>query len=222
MAETSDPILREIEDELREERLASIWKRYGTAIVAAAVGLVVVVAGYQLWSGHTAEQRLETGRQYDAASEQALSGDTDAARSAFEQLAAAGPDGYALLSRFRTAQLNAESGSLAEARTDFRAIAGDSSVDSLYRDLATLRGAYLGLDLGVDADTLRTEITPLLGETNPWRYLAQEVAALLDLQSGDSAAARAAFDALIADTAAPSGVRQRAEAIVQTLPEAGS
>jgi hypothetical protein len=222
VAETSDPILREIEEDLREERMASLWKRFGPLVIGAAIALVVAVAGYQIWSGQVRDQRLEAGRQYDTAEEALRAGDLAGAGAAFDAIVADGPEGYALLARFRNAQIAAAEGDAAGARDAFLAIAADGGVEALYADLAALRAAMIGLDVGVAPDTLLAELAPLTDDADPWRYVARETSALAELKAGNAAAAKAVFDGLIADAATPAGVRARAQAIAATLPEAGS
>ena len=222
MAETSDPILREIEEDLREERLASIWKRFGPLVIGGAAVLVVGVAVFQFWRGHVQDTNLAAGRAFDTAQELALNGDEAAARQAFDALASDGPDGYALLARFRTAQLSAAAGESDAARAAFRTIATDPAVDTAYRDLAVLRAAIIGLDAGVNADTLIAELAPLATGTNPWRFLAREATALAELNAGDRTGAKSRLDALVADAETPPGIRSRASAMADALSETGS
>lgn len=222
MAETSDPILREIEEDLREERLASLWKRFGPLLVGGAVVLVAGVAAFQIWSGQQHDTNLATGRQFDAAQELVLAGNGSAAAEVFQEIAADGPDGYALLARFRIAQLSAADGDTDTARATLRSIANDAAVDSVYRDVAILRAALLGLDAGVNADTLIAELAPLVSGTGPWRFLAREATALAELNAGDRSGAKSRLDALVADAETPPGIRSRASAIADALAETES
>ena len=42
-----DGLLREIDEELRQEQAQKLWKTYGKYVIAVAVAVVAVVAGYQ-------------------------------------------------------------------------------------------------------------------------------------------------------------------------------
>lgn len=221
MAETSDPLLREIEEDLREERFARLWKRYGKAAAGAAAVLVAAVAAGQWHKSRTSEARLAEGLRYDAAEELLRGGDESAAREAFESLAADAGDGYALLARLRAAQLYAAEGGDAKARAAFLAVAGDSSQDPLYRRLAAYRAAVLGMALKAPPETLRAELALLTGGDSPWRLMARELLALIDLEAGAEAEARAAFQAIAEDAEATPAMRGRAETALSTLPPAG-
>lgn len=222
MAETSDPLLREIEDDLREEKFAKLWKQYGSILAAAVVALVVGVGGFQWWTGYTTDQRLETGRKFDSAEELARNGDVVSARSAFETLAAEADGGYALIATLRKAQLLADEGNIAAARTAYRAIATDTAVDEIYRDIATVRAVIAGMQIGTDDQALQSELASLMAETNHMRFVARELSALIDIEAGDIASARSTLDSLAVDALAPNGLRERATAIVSTLPKSGS
>ena len=49
MADQQDILLREIDEELKQENLQQIWNKYGTLIVGGAFLLVAGVAGFQGW-----------------------------------------------------------------------------------------------------------------------------------------------------------------------------
>ena len=64
MAEPNDMMAREIDEELRRERLLQLWDKYGTYVVAAAVALVVGVIGYQYYQSRRAAANEAASIQY--------------------------------------------------------------------------------------------------------------------------------------------------------------
>ncbi|MHC8509838.1 MAG: tetratricopeptide repeat protein [Rhodospirillales bacterium] len=222
MAEPSDPLLREIQEELREERFAKLWKRYGRAVLAAAAVLVAGVAAAQWYQDRALKSRLADSARYDAAGEMLREGGGEAARTAFESLAADAGDGYALLARLRAAQLAAAEGDIAGARAAFLSVADDDSEDALYRRLAAYRAAVMGMALKTSPETLRTELAPLTVEDSPWRLLARELLAMIDLETGAMTEARTAFQAIIDDAAATPAMRVRAETALSVLVKGGA
>jgi hypothetical protein len=48
MADT-DNLIREVNEEIRRERLLRMWEQYGTYIIAVAVLIVAAAAGYRYW-----------------------------------------------------------------------------------------------------------------------------------------------------------------------------
>ena len=66
-AAEQNSLFREVEDDLRHERLVKLWKRYGAMAIAAAVLIVVVVAGYQVHKSMQDSERMEQAATLDKA-----------------------------------------------------------------------------------------------------------------------------------------------------------
>lgn len=211
-----DNLIREIDEELRDERMALLWKSYGTYIISAAVLVVAIVAGYKGWQSYDMSTRTAAAETFLAAANNAADGKNEEAVQAFSKLSGDAPGGYALLARLREAALLAKSGDTAGATTAYAEIAQDSGVDPLYRDLAALFGAQLALNAG-KLDAASTQVASLTGDDNPWRYSAREVTALAALAKGDKAKALPLFESLAADNQAPTALRGRARDLSATL-----
>ena len=214
-----DGIFREIDEELRQEQFARLWKRYGRIFVTGACIIVAAVAGYKAWENYDLSNRGKQGEQY-AASLRLTSGDnTEAALDALKMLNSDATTGYKMLSGFKAAALMAQSGDTQGAANAYDTLARDNSLDASYRDLAILLGAVQRINGGEDASTVTSRLASLAADNNPWRFSAKEMMAVLAEQSGDKAKARELFKALSEDAAAPQGVRQRAGEMLSALAE---
>ena len=67
MAQQDDGLLREVEEELRRERLEKIWKQYGTYFIAAAGRDRSGVLGFKYWENHKDYHRAGSGARYEEA-----------------------------------------------------------------------------------------------------------------------------------------------------------
>src|SRR5262245_39458058 len=112
-----------------------------------------------------------------------------AAAVAFAKVAEAAPLGYATLARLREAALKAETGDLAGAIALWDSVAGDTSADPLLRGLASLLWAQHQID-GGDPALLESRLKGLAVADSPWRVLAEEQLALLDMRRGNMDQAR--------------------------------
>ena len=213
---TSDPLLREIDEELRHERLAKLWQRFGNWIIGAGVAVVVVVAGHQGWKSHQVSQREQAAARYTAAVRLAAGNSAAEAEKAFALLAPSAPAGYAMLARFREAALAARQGDPTRAASLYRRLAADGGLDNSYRELALLQAAYAVAD-SADPQALRAEIARLAQADSPWRHLARELSALLSLRAGEREAAREEFRRLAEDAAASATLKARVAEIVAAL-----
>ena len=213
---TTDPLLREIEEELRHERFAKLWQRFGNWVIGAAIAVVAIVAGHQGWQSHQMSQREQASVRYTAAVRLAAGNNAAEAEKAFAQLAPAAPAGYAMLARFREAALAAKQGDSLRAASLYRRLAADGGLDNSYRDLAALQAAFAVAD-SAEPQALRQEIARLAAADSPWRHLARELSALLSLRAGDREAAREEFRRLAEDAAAPAALKARAAEIAAGL-----
>ncbi len=209
-------LIREVDEELRQDQAAQLWKKYGNVVIGGAVALVVAVAGWQGWNAWQANQRQDSSARYAAALDRAEAGKAQEASEALAALAADGTAGYRVLARLQQAGLALKGGDLERAATLYEAVAADGGVAGAYRDLARLKAAYLKLD-GGDPAAIEAAVQPLAAESNPWRHSARELMALAALKRGDKVRAAELFGKLAEDSAAPQGLRSRAAEMLASL-----
>ncbi len=211
-------IFKEVDEELRRENLAKLWKKYGRAVIGLAAAIVLAVAGVQGWRAYDLNRRSELSDRYAAALERAAGGDTAAALNALAEMSEADGSGYAGLAAFEEAKLRLESGDRDGAIALWDRIAAGSALGEGFRDVAALLSVMNQLDSG-DPTTLRRRLQPLAADGAPFRASARELLALLALREGDRAGARELYTQIADDRAAPSGLRRRAAQMLAALKE---
>jgi hypothetical protein len=210
-------IFREVEEEVRRERLEKIWKEYGDYIVAAAALLILAAAAFRLWTFYEARERARTSDRYLAAEQLFASGQTRAAAQTFARLAKEAPKGYDKLAELQTANAVAASNK-GEALAIYRKLVGDN--DEMISSIARLRAAWLLVDSAPKSD-VESMLAPLAGNDSPWHQVAQEILAYADFHAGAIKQAQSEFQKLADDAKAPSGVRGRSRAMATFLAAGG-
>jgi hypothetical protein len=213
-----DNLLKEIQEDLRRDRLNALWKRYGGLLIGVVAAVVVAVAAFQGWRAYDHHRRQAYGERFLAAETKAAT-DPAAGAQAFSVLAKDASGGYGVLARFQEAALLARQGRTEEAVSAYDVLLGEVD-DPLYRDLARLQSVAVQLaDARSVADpaSLIEVLAPLTDDANPWRYSARELTADLALQAGDRARARDLFSKLEADIETPQGIRARASEMLSRL-----
>ncbi len=200
-------IFREVEEEVRRERIEQLWKRYGDYIVAGVAFVVIAVAGIELWRVYEQKQIIKASEEYSAALQLTTSGQSAQAVELFAKLAANAPGGYKAVSRLQQAEAMMTAGNRIDAIAIYREI---SSGSDPY--LAAIAKIYLGWALVDQSPKSEIEslLSPLLVAGNAWSPLAREVAAYADYRAGDTNAAIGAYQSIIADANSPQSLRQRA------------
>lgn len=217
---TQEALFREVDEDLRHEQLARLWKKYGGVVIALALALVVGVAGYQGWQAWERSARQDEAARYTAAMRLLEQNQTQPAAEALAALAAEGNTGYGTVAALRRAALLADQGDGAAAAEAYAAVAADGSADPAFRDLARVLAVLHRMQGPADAvqpDALIAELQPLTDPANPFRFSAVELTAALALKQGDTARARDLYKSLAGDANAPQGLRSRARTMLAAL-----
>lgn len=217
---TQEALFREVDEDLRHEQMAKLWSKYGGVVIAAALVIVLSVAGYQGWQAWERSVRQDEAARYAAAVRMLEQNNPQAATEALGALAAEADTGYGAVAALRRAALLAEQGDAQAAVEAYQAVAADGSVDIAFRDLARLLAVLHRMEGGDDAapaDALIADLQPLTDPANPFRFSALELTAVLSLKQGDEARARDLYKALAEDAGAPQGVRGRARQMLAAL-----
>lgn len=210
-------IFREIEDGLRQDRLQKLWRRGRWPLFVVIAAIVGAVIAYVVIRDVTESRRLEQGTRYAAALEVFQAGQPAEAAALFDSLAdEAGDPGYVIFARLRAAQALVAAGDTAGAVATYDRIAGDGSVEPLYRDLATLLAADRLVDTA-SIEEISQRLAPLLAGETIWKPMAQETMALAALKAGRVDDARALFHALTTEAGVPPGVGERAAKLLASL-----
>lgn len=212
---SEEELFREVDEDVQRQRYAELWQRYGRYVVIAVFVVLGAVVAFVLWQNFQQSQRAARSDRFDQAAQLADQGRYGEAIGAFGELAGVS-GGYGMLAKLRQAALLVEQGDIDGATAVYDAVAGDSGVDRIYRDLAVVLGALNNLDLG-DPAALTARLEPLAGTDNPWNHTARELIGLLAVRSGDSERARALFQDLADDLTTPRGLRARAAEMLATL-----
>ncbi len=221
-------IFDEVEEDLRAERARALGRRYAGTVIALLVLILVGTGAYVTWQQHAQARADAVAEKFIAAAKQAdhvLAGppmdkpDAEAAQagSSLADIAATGPDGYRVLARLRLAALQWQTGQQAQAVASWQVVSDDSRAPALLRDLATLTSAQHQADTGNPA-VLKQRLQSLTAPDNPWRSMADQVIALIDLRTGHTREAAGIMRRLSTERDVPEGVRGMAADLLTTLP----
>jgi hypothetical protein len=209
-------IFREVDEDIRRERYAKLWKAYGRYVIATAVAIVIATAATIGWREFTRSQREADGARFAVALDLARGGNSAEAAAAFAQVAEDAGGEYAALAQLQAAANLVFAGDVDGAIAAYDRLAEDRSADRILRDLSALLAVIHSFDRA-DSAELAQRLEPLVGGDNPWRYSARELNALAAYKAGNHTAAREGFAALVDDVGAPQGVRSRSVELLAAI-----
>ncbi|MCU0899784.1 MAG: hypothetical protein MUC82_04715 [Cypionkella sp.] len=204
-----ESFIQEVTEEVRRDRLFSLFRKYGW--IPAVI--VVAVVGGTAWTEWTKARDARQAQAFGDAVLDALDlGGSDERRAALTAVPATGGQQAVLSLLLASDPAEDKAASLSA----LEALANDASQPQSYRDLAVLRRVILaGADMPL-ADR-RAALDPIAAAGRPFRPLALEQLAYLLVEEGKTAEAIAALQALTQDQQAPAGLRGRAGQMIVAL-----
>ena len=96
-------IFNEIDEDLRRDRLANLWKRHGNLLIGIAVVVVLGTGGWRTWSYFEQQKAEAAGARFTEALKLSSEGKGTDAETSLEAMSRDAPAGYRSLARFRLA-----------------------------------------------------------------------------------------------------------------------
>jgi len=206
-------IFREVDEDVRREHYAKLWKKYGHFVIAAAVVLVAAVGGFKAWQAWDLQLRQERSDRYAAA--MALE-PSDRRQAALAELAEPSGGSYGLLAAMEQARLLAEAGDTSGAVAIWDQVAASKQAGPAYQGAATVLSVLHQID-GGDLGALDARLEPLKDSTSVYRPLALELSAAIALARGDKELARSRYGELSEDAGVSAQQRSRARQVLDAL-----
>jgi len=210
-------VFREVEEDLRQERLKHLAKRFGPYVAGVAILAIAVAGGYAYFQSWQQDRREEASNTFVTALNEASAGEVDKALETLDGEANAGDGGYAILAAFAAAGIRSGNGEEQAAIAGWRVLAADSAAGQPLRDAATLLAAMHAMNTDEVPADLEAELAPLAGSSRPLSYLARELTALLALSQGDAVRAKEILATLLEDPQIPAGLRERVSQLLDLL-----
>jgi len=217
---SDDSFIREVDDELRTERVQNIWKKYGKLLIAGAAAVVIGTAGYRSYQYYSAQAAANSGDAFMEAVLLSNTGKTDDAFKQFEALKNESSPTYAALASLRIAGDLAKSGDVKAAIAAYDAVAATTSADQNLRSIARLRAAMLLVDFGTVTE-VEARVGPLTGPGGAYKVSAQEALALAYFKAGDLTKSAKLFDEIVSNQTTPRAIGQRARLLRELIASQG-
>ena len=213
---SDDSFMREVEDELRSDKVSDFWKKYKFLVIGGAIAIVIGTAGYRFWDSYAQKVAGASGDQFLSAIELSNEGKHDEAITQLEALSKDGAGEYPALAQIRLAAEYAKKGDPQKAVEAFDAIANDTSFNETLRKVARLRAGLILVDHGTYDEV--SDRLQLMSETGKsFRHSAREGLGLSAWEAEKYDDALVWFQSIADDQGAPNGITARAGVMLQLL-----
>jgi hypothetical protein len=210
---TDESLIREVDEEVRQDEYQKLWTRHSGKIMGAAVLAVLAVAGLEGWKYYQRTQAEQASVVFLDAVQKANDAKYEDALAAF---AAVNHPGFGQMTKLREAAVMAAKGDTVKAVATYDAVIADVATDPVLADLARIRQGYLLVDTKTP-DELLTKLGMFDKEGNAWRHAAREIFGLAAYRIKDFKMADRYMNAIFTDPQAPQALKQRAQVMVQLI-----
>jgi hypothetical protein len=207
---------REVDENLRRDRMEGFAKTYGLWIAIAIVLFLAAVGGWLYWQEQQRQQTAQRTEELTAVYNDIGAGNVEQASKRLEALEEDSNAMVRALALLTQAAISLEGNDPPAALEKYRAVAADGSIPDAYRNLGLIRATALEFDT-IDPAQVIARLQPLVEAGNPWFGSAGELTAMAYLKQGQSEQAGRLFAAIAADGQVPETIRSRAVQIAGTL-----
>jgi hypothetical protein len=205
---TNQAFLREVDEELRRDQLATFWERYGRWLIVAILVGLAAFGGWLYWQHRQAEAAGAEGEKLQAAYDALAQDNPGKAAQPLQELAGSSRDGYRALALFTQADVLLQKNDLKGAAAKFAAVAADADQPAAFRDLALIR------QTSAEFDTLQPQqvidrLRPIAVADNAYLGSAGELMAVAYLRQGRRDLAGRMYGQVAAGRDVPETIRQR-------------
>lgn len=205
----SDTFLREVDEELRRERVSSFVTRFGGWIIGGVIALLAVIGGWIWWQHSSNAEAGELSEKLNQVIEQLEQNNAKAAAPTIDELAGSNRDGYRIAALFARANAQISTNSIPAAIETLKGIAADESAPRPYRDAAIIRHTLLEFDT-LPPDQVIERMRPFVQAGNAWHGTAGELTAAALIKQQKPAEAGRVFEGMARDRSVPETIRARA------------
>jgi len=217
---SDDSFFREVDEELRSEKVQNFWQAYGKFLIAGAVAFVLAVSGWRYYEYYTAKQSAEAGDAFMAAVKLSADEKPDEAIAALEKIEGQSEGTYQTLARMRAAAELAEKNDKEAAIKTYDEIIADGSADENLKAIARIRAGMLLVDTAGVAE-VQARVGALAAPGGPWRSSAREALGLAYFKVGDLENAFKQFEAVLDDNEGPASIKQRMRIMLDLIASQG-
>lgn len=198
--------LRELEEDIREERMINLWRKFGNYLIGLAILIVVGTAAYVLWQHMKVKSQLRSYVSFSKALDFVKQGKKEDALKAFRNLAEEG-GGYGKLAQLYEASL------LANPEALYAKISKENTADPALGKLPKILNAARALDKSEGL----ASIQPLTAPNNAWAPLSLELLALENVKKGDSIEAAKLYIRILKEASVTPDEKLRASLMLSQL-----
>ena len=188
-------IFDEVSEELKQDQLIQVWKKYSRLIITLIIIFIVSLGSYQAYIKWNKKQIEAVSEQYFQALKKLEDKNYLESYNLFSKNSQNDKSGYGILSLFGLAESNYQSGKLDQMIINYKNIYDNESLDIFYRNLSRILSVLKDNKSSFDQQKLLLE--PILNSPSKLQILAAELEVLLFIKFDKIKEAQTALNELL-------------------------
>ncbi len=210
----SEEFIREVDEELKEEKYAKLWKKIGPYVISLAVGIILFTTGFVGWQNFIENKKQRLGDDFTSAVELIKEKDLDTALIALDRITDEASDGYVTMAKMKKASILIGKGQVNQGLEIYLDLE-TSAVDQSFRNIASILYVLNAMD-HKSPDILIEKIEKLTTNSE-WSFSALEIKAFLFFKNNQINKAKETFEKIINKQNAPATLAGRARDMLEYI-----
>jgi len=210
----TDALMREVDEAVRQDDMASFWLKYGKLVLGGIVLALAAFGSFLYWQHHRVTVAEDNSIAFATLLKSAEGGAVD--QSIYDSIMADSSQAYRTEAQLVKAALAAGKDEGKDAIADYDAILKDPKALAPMKEAALIRRTTLAFDT-MKPDEVIAALKDMAVPGNPWFGSAGELTAIAYLKLDKRAEAGKLFASIAQDPQAPETLRQRAGQMASSL-----
>ena len=211
-------VFQEVDEELREEKYKSIWRKFRYYVIGGLILFILVIAANAFWKDYNLKEINERSDRFFTAIEMAQEDKVNAITllEEFANKEEKNSEYNALIARFTEAAIRRSEKDFNGALLIYKSLE-DNNISNFYEDYAKLSSVEMLIALNNKKDA-KLILDDLISNTSDLKYIAMEYMGYLEIDEGNFSKARTIFTNIADDALSSVNMKNRSREVLSILP----
>ena len=211
-------VFQEVDEELREEKYKSIWRKFRYYVIGGLILFILGIAANAFWKDYNLKEINDRSEKFFTAIEMAQEDKVNAITllEKFANQEERNSEYNALIARFTEAAIRRSEKDFNGALLIYQSLE-DNNISNFYEDYAKLSSVEMLIALNNKQDA-KLILDDLISNTSDLKYIAMEYLGYLEIDEGNFSKARNIFTNIADEAASSVNMKNRSREVLSILP----
>ncbi len=206
-------VFRQIDDDLRKDKVKRLWKNYGSYTIILFSIIVLSIIGYQIYLGSKANYNEKLVERYLKSS---INENYEFSINEFNEIGEQNNKLLSGLALLRSANLAFELGKYEHGEEILLNLAFNKNIDKLIRDISLYFYLIYNID-EMNIEEIQSFISEMKINDSKLKFLYKEILAIKYLINDNGKEATKLFEEIIKDPNSPENLKTRSKKLIDTM-----